>query len=63
MVILPSLNLDDISSIFLQQFDRFKLVDSRFVFLSPSATLARSIFPELMWLNQKNRHRAQGKLL
>ncbi|EOG9027083.1 AsmA2 domain-containing protein YhdP [Proteus mirabilis] len=53
---------DDISSIFLKQFDRFKLVDSRFVFLSPSGDTSTLHIPELMWLNQKNRHRAQGEV-
>lgn len=53
---------DDISSIFLEQFDRFKLIESRFVFLTPSGDTSTLHVPELMWLNQKNRHRAQGEV-
>lgn len=53
---------DDISTLFLQQFDRFKLVNSRFTFLTPSGDTSSLHVPELMWLNQKNRHRAQGNV-
>lgn len=44
---------DDISSLFLEQFDRFKLVESRFVFLTPSGDTSTLHVPELMWLNKK----------
>ncbi|WYW99601.1 AsmA2 domain-containing protein YhdP [Proteus vulgaris] len=53
---------DDISSLFLEQFDRFKLVKSRFIFLTPSGDTSTLYVPELMWLNQKQRHRAQGEV-
>lgn len=53
---------DDISSLFLEQFDRFKLIESRFIFLTPSGDTSTLHVPELMWLNQKNRHRAQGEV-
>ncbi|MEQ4922570.1 AsmA2 domain-containing protein YhdP [Proteus hauseri] len=53
---------DNISSLFLEQFDRFNLVDSRFTFLTPSGDTSTLNVPELIWLNQKNRHRAQGEV-
>ena len=53
---------DDISSLFFKQFERFKLIDSRFTFLTPSGAKSQLNIPELMWLNQKNRHRAQGNV-
>lgn len=53
---------DDISSLFFEQFDRFKLVNSRFTFLTPSGDTSSLNIPELMWLNQKDRHRAQGEV-
>lgn len=53
---------DDISSLFFEQFDRFKLVDSRFTFLTPSGDVSTLNVPELMWLNQQERHRAQGEV-
>lgn len=44
---------------FLKQFDRFKLVDSRFVFYHLLEILARP-YSRINVFNQKNRHRAQG---
>ncbi|WP_237386530.1 AsmA2 domain-containing protein YhdP [Xenorhabdus sp. Sc-CR9] len=53
---------DDVSSLFLEQFNHFDLNDSRFSFLTPSGEKADLLLPQLTWLNKDNRHRAQGSV-
>ncbi|MFU9135266.1 AsmA2 domain-containing protein YhdP [Erwinia tasmaniensis] len=48
------------SDLFLRQFDHFDLRDSQISFLTPSGQRARLDIPQLTWLNEKNRHRAEG---
>nr|WP_113865385.1 AsmA2 domain-containing protein YhdP [Brenneria salicis]NMN93159.1 uncharacterized protein (TIGR02099 family) [Brenneria salicis ATCC 15712 = DSM 30166]RBP65239.1 uncharacterized protein (TIGR02099 family) [Brenneria salicis ATCC 15712 = DSM 30166]RLM31736.1 TIGR02099 family protein [Brenneria salicis ATCC 15712 = DSM 30166] len=49
-----------LSDLFLRQFDRFDLRDSLISFLTPSGARAELSIPQLTWLNQDNRHRAEG---
>ena len=51
---------DSIEDLFLLQFDHFTLKDSQITFLTPSEEKITLILPELTWLNQPGRHRAQG---
>ncbi|MDD9340916.1 MAG: AsmA2 domain-containing protein YhdP [Providencia heimbachae] len=55
-----STSLDAVEDLFLRQFDHFVLKDSQLSFLSPSEQKITLILPELSWLNQNERHRAQG---
>lgn len=48
------------SDLFLRQFDHFDLRDSHISFLTLSGQRARLDIPQLTWLNEKNRHRAEG---
>lgn len=57
-----SLKPAQINEIFLRQFDHFDLRDSSIRFLTPSGQHAELAIPELTWLNEKNRHRAEGKV-
>ncbi|MDC9605514.1 AsmA2 domain-containing protein YhdP [Xenorhabdus griffiniae] len=53
---------DSLSTLFLEQFNHFDLHDSRLTFLTPSGEKADLLLPQLTWLNQDNRHRAQGSV-
>ncbi|MDX7990325.1 AsmA2 domain-containing protein YhdP [Xenorhabdus littoralis] len=53
---------DSLSALFLEQFNHFDLHDSRLTFLTPSGEKADLLLPQLTWLNQNNRHRAQGSV-
>ncbi|HBO23065.1 MAG TPA: DUF3971 domain-containing protein [Providencia sp.] len=53
-------SFDGIEDLFLHQFDHFVLKNSQFTFLTPSEQKMTLILPELSWLNQNERHRAQG---
>lgn len=46
--------------LFLRQFDHFDLRDSHISFLTLSGQRARLDIPQLTWLNEKTRHRAEG---
>lgn len=48
------------SDLFLRQFDHFDLQQSQISFLTLSGQRARLDMPQLTWLNEKNRHRAEG---
>ena len=56
----PDLQSDRLNDLFLRQFDHFDLRDSQIDFLTPSGQRARLAVPQLTWLNEKNRHRAEG---
>ncbi|KKF37935.1 AsmA2 domain-containing protein YhdP [Erwinia tracheiphila] len=49
-----------LSDLFLRQFDHFDLHQSQVSFLTPSGQRAHLDIPQLTWLNEKNRHRAEG---
>ncbi|EGI8863868.1 AsmA2 domain-containing protein [Escherichia coli] len=49
-----------ISDLFLRQFDHFDLRDSEVSFLTPSGQRAELAIPQLTWLNDPRRHRAEG---
>ncbi|QDY43190.1 AsmA2 domain-containing protein YhdP [Candidatus Pantoea soli] len=51
-----------INDLFLRQFDHFDLRDSSLRFLTPSGQHAELAIPRLTWLNEKNRHRAEGEV-
>lgn len=53
-------SLDSIEELFLRQFDHFILKESQLTFLTPSGQKTTLILPELSWLNENERHRAQG---
>ncbi|MTH45636.1 AsmA2 domain-containing protein YhdP [Intestinirhabdus alba] len=53
---------DRLSDLFLRQFDHFDLRDSQIGFLTPSGQHAELAIPQLTWLNDKNRHRAEGQV-
>ncbi|BBR57177.1 MULTISPECIES: AsmA2 domain-containing protein YhdP [unclassified Klebsiella] len=53
---------DRISDLFLRQFDHFTLRDSHLSFLTLSGQRAELAVPQLTWVNDKNRHRAEGEL-
>ncbi len=46
--------------LFLRQFDHFDLRDSEVSFLTPSGQRAELAIPQLTWLNDPRRHRAEG---
>lgn len=48
------------SDLFLRQFDHFDLRQSQISFLTPSGQRATLDVPQLTWLNEKTRHRAEG---
>jgi len=54
------LEASKISDLFLRQFDHFDLRDSRFSFLTLSGQRAELSIPQLTWLNDQSRHRAEG---
>ena len=51
-----------INELFLRQFDHFDLRDSTIGFRTPSGQRAELAIPKLTWLNEKNRHRAEGEV-
>ncbi|HGN1704339.1 TPA: AsmA2 domain-containing protein YhdP [Providencia rettgeri] len=53
-------SFDGIEDLFLRQFDHFVLKESQLTFLTPSEQKTTLILPELSWLNENERHRAQG---
>ncbi|MTD37875.1 AsmA2 domain-containing protein [Erwinia sp. CPCC 100877] len=53
---------DNLSDLFLNQFDHFDLRDSSISFLTPSGERAELAIPQLTWLNTRNRHRAEGQI-
>ncbi|HAI6408282.1 TPA: AsmA2 domain-containing protein [Escherichia coli] len=55
-----SLEASHISDLFLRQFDHFDLRDSEVRFLTPSGQRAELAIPQLTWLNDPRRHRAEG---
>ncbi|EKS5494151.1 AsmA2 domain-containing protein YhdP [Escherichia coli] len=55
-----SLEASHISDLFLRQFDHFDLHDSEVSFLTPSGQRAELAIPQLTWLNDPRRHRAEG---
>ncbi|EFN4639694.1 AsmA2 domain-containing protein [Escherichia coli] len=55
-----SLEASHISDLFLRQFDHFDLCDSEVSFLTPSGQRAELAIPQLTWLNDPRRHRAEG---
>lgn len=55
-----SLEASHISDLFLRQFDHFDLRDSEVSFLTPSGQRAELAIPQLTWLNDPCRHRAEG---
>lgn len=55
-----SLEASHISDLFLRQFDHFDLRDSEVSFLTPSGQRAELAIPQLTWLNDSRRHRAEG---
>ncbi|WP_428944373.1 AsmA2 domain-containing protein YhdP [Pantoea sp. FN060301] len=48
------------SDLFLRQFDHFDLRDSQIRFLTPSGQRGLLAIPQLTWLNEETRHRAEG---
>lgn len=57
-----SLEASRISDLFLHQFDHFDLRDSEVSFLTPSGQRAELAIPQLTWLNDPRRHRAEGQV-
>ena len=55
-----SLEASHISDLFLRQLDHFDLRDSEVSFLTPSGQRAELAIPQLTWLNDPRRHRAEG---
>ena len=51
-----------LSDLFLRQFDHFDLRDSDISFLTPSGQRAELAIPQLTWLNDSARHRAEGEV-
>ena len=51
-----------LSDLFLRQFDHFDLRDSEISFLTPSGQRAELAIPQLTWLNDSARHRAEGQV-
>lgn len=55
-----SLQPNQLTNLFLHQFDHFDLRDSQINFVTPSGQRAKLNIPQLTWLNGTNRHRAEG---
>ncbi|MEA9390317.1 AsmA2 domain-containing protein YhdP [Acerihabitans sp. TG2] len=53
---------DQLTDLFLYQFDHFILRDSDVSFLSPSGDRITLSMPQLTWLNTNQRHRAEGRI-
>ncbi|ACR70622.1 AsmA2 domain-containing protein [Edwardsiella ictaluri] len=56
------LKRDELSNIFLRQFDHFTLRDSRLRFPSPSGVPLQLTVSQLTWVNGPERHRAEGEV-
>ena len=52
--------LEQFNDLFLRQFDHFDLRESEISFVTPSGQRAELAIPQLTWLNEKTRHRAEG---
>lgn len=57
-----SLSRQAMQDLLLRQFAHFTLYDSQITFLTPSGESINVTIPQLTWLNQAHRHRAQGKI-
>jgi len=55
-----NLQTDRLNNLFLRQFDHFDLHDSKISFVTPSGQRAQLTIPQLTWLNENSRHRAEG---
>ncbi len=55
-----TLKQNQLTDLFLRQFDHFDLRDSNIQFITPSGQRAQLAIPQLTWLNGPNRHRAEG---
>lgn len=55
-----NIQVEQLSDLFLRQFDHFDLRDSEISFVTPSGQRAELAIPQLTWLNEKTRHRAEG---
>lgn len=53
---------DQLTDLFLYQFDHFILRDSEVSFISPSGDRTTLSMPQLTWLNTHQRHRAEGQI-
>ncbi|MGV3346097.1 AsmA2 domain-containing protein YhdP [Enterobacteriaceae bacterium LUAb1] len=53
---------NDLTDLFLRQFDHFDLRDSTLSFLTPSGQQVQLGIPHLTWLNETQRHRAEGEV-
>ncbi|WP_075182947.1 AsmA2 domain-containing protein YhdP [Pantoea sp. 1.19] len=53
---------NQLTDLFLRQFDHFDLRDSTFRFMTPSGQQAELSMPRLTWLNEPQRHRAEGEV-
>ena len=53
---------DQLTDLFLYQFDHFILRDSQVSFLTPSGDRTTLSMPQLTWLNTDQRHRAEGQI-
>ena len=54
------LQTERLNDLFFHQFDHFDLRDSEVSFVTPSGQRARLSVPQLTWLNESRRHRAEG---
>lgn len=57
-----NLEANNLTDLFLRQFDRFDLRNSRISFLTPAGPRAELEIPQLTWLNSSERHRAEGQI-
>ncbi|MCO7985788.1 AsmA2 domain-containing protein YhdP [Escherichia fergusonii] len=53
---------NQLSDLFLRQFDHFDLRDSEVSFITLSGQRAELAIPQLTWLNDQARHRAEGQV-
>ena len=56
------LESNQLSDLFLRQFDHFDLRDSEVSFITLSGQRAELAIPQLTWLNDQARHRAEGQV-
>ncbi|MEN5018303.1 AsmA2 domain-containing protein YhdP [Erwinia sp. Eh17-17] len=52
--------IKQLNDLFLRQFDHFDLRDSQISFVTLSGQRAKLAIPQLTWLNEETRHRAEG---
>lgn len=57
-----TLQPNELTDLFLHQFDHFDLRDSTIRFQTPSGDSAELQIPRLTWLNEDARHRAEGEV-